>query len=174
MSTREHRSAIGHAAQGAFVIVAILFAALMFAVGLYVGQNSSPEHETGGGGVDVAQTDTGETGGDDTANDEETEEQDPGQTDVDEGETETEAEGGGEGGGEDGAQIFASAGCGNCHMLEAAGSSGSVGPNLDDTDLDREGIEQVVRNGRGAMPAFEGSLDDDQIEAVSDYVAGDS
>src|SRR4029079_5112402 len=30
-----------------------------------------------------------------------------------------------------GKEVFASAGCGGCHTFSAAGSSGSVGPNLD-------------------------------------------
>lgn len=31
-----------------------------------------------------------------------------------------------------GGDVFASAGCGSCHTLEAAGSSGTAGPNLDE------------------------------------------
>ena len=31
-----------------------------------------------------------------------------------------------------GKEVFASAGCGGCHTFSAAGSNGSVGPNLDD------------------------------------------
>jgi len=31
-----------------------------------------------------------------------------------------------------GKAVFASAGCGGCHTLAAAGSSGTTGPNLDD------------------------------------------
>ena len=34
----------------------------------------------------------------------------------------------------DGKAIFASAGCGGCHTLKAAGASGNVGPNLDDAE----------------------------------------
>ena len=30
----------------------------------------------------------------------------------------------------------------------------------------------IVRNGRAGMPAFAGQLDDEQIAAVADYVAG--
>ena len=37
-------------------------------------------------------------------------------------------------GGADGAAVFASS-CGSCHTLEAAGTSGSTGPNLDDLML---------------------------------------
>ena len=34
--------------------------------------------------------------------------------------------------GGEGGQVFANNGCGSCHTLEAAGSSGNVGPNLDE------------------------------------------
>ena len=46
--------------------------------------------------------------------------------------------------------------CGSCHTLSAAGTSGTVGPNLDDTSLDASAIEDIVRDGRGGMPAFGG------------------
>jgi len=72
--------------------------------------------------------------------------------------------------GGEGRQVFASS-CGGCHTLEAAGTSGTVGPPLDGHDLDREEIEEQVREGGGAMPAFEGTLSDEEIEAVSDFVA---
>ena len=69
-----------------------------------------------------------------------------------------------------GREVFMSAGCANCHTLSEANATGTVGPNLDDTDLDREEIEETVRNGRGGMPPFEGQLQDEQIEAVADFV----
>jgi mono/diheme cytochrome c family protein len=71
----------------------------------------------------------------------------------------------------DGGAVFASAGCGGCHTLAAAGSSGSVGPNLDDLQPDAATVEAQVRNGGGAMPAFEGQLSDQEIAAVATYVA---
>ncbi len=73
--------------------------------------------------------------------------------------------------GDDGAAVFASAGCGDCHALAAAGSSGTSGPNLDELMPDKETVEEQVRNGGGAMPAFEGQLSDAEIEAVAAYVA---
>jgi mono/diheme cytochrome c family protein len=73
-------------------------------------------------------------------------------------------------GGADGAAVFASA-CGSCHTLEAAGTSGTTGPNLDDVQPDAETVEEQVRNGGGGMPAFEGQLSDQEIEAVATYVA---
>lgn len=61
--------------------------------------------------------------------------------------------------------------CGQCHTLSEAGTSGSVGPNLDGVGLSADEIEEQVRNGGGGMPAFEGDLSDDEIENVSSYVA---
>ena len=75
------------------------------------------------------------------------------------------------GGDEDGAAVFASAGCGGCHTLEAAGSSGMAGPNLDDLKPSKEQVEDQVRSGGGGMPAFAGQLSDAQIEAVAEYVS---
>jgi sulfite dehydrogenase len=62
--------------------------------------------------------------------------------------------------------------CGSCHTLSAAGTSGSAGPNLDETRLDAAGIEDIVSNGVGSMPSFEGDLSDDEIAAVASFVAG--
>jgi len=74
-------------------------------------------------------------------------------------------------GGADGAAVFASAGCGTCHTLAAAGSDGTTGPNLDDLKPDEETVEAQVRSGGGGMPAFEGQLSDEEIEAVATYVS---
>ena len=60
--------------------------------------------------------------------------------------------------------------CGSCHTLSAAGTSGAVGPSLDDTTLDVAAVEAQVRNGGGGMPAFEGQLSDADISAVAAYV----
>ncbi|HKI24055.1 MAG TPA: cytochrome c [Gaiellaceae bacterium] len=73
-------------------------------------------------------------------------------------------------GGADGAAVFAS-NCGTCHTLAAAGSDGTTGPNLDDLKPDEETVEAQVRSGGGGMPAFEGQLSDDEIEAVATYVS---
>ena len=91
-----------------------------------------------------------------------------------EGQTTT-AEGGGAGGGAEGdaaagEAVFASAGCGSCHALEAAGSSGQVGPNLDQTMPAYALVVDRVTNGLGAMPSFEGQLDEQQIQDVAAYV----
>jgi mono/diheme cytochrome c family protein len=70
-----------------------------------------------------------------------------------------------------GADVFAEAGCGGCHTLAAAGSTGTIGPNLDEASPSADQVEQMVRNGGGAMPSFEGDLDDDQIAAVAAFVS---
>ena len=70
-----------------------------------------------------------------------------------------------------GREIFV-ANCGSCHALTDAGTSGAVGPSLDGTGLDVSAVETQVRNGGGGMPAFEGQLTDEEIVAVSTYVAG--
>lgn len=74
-----------------------------------------------------------------------------------------------------GAQVF-NGNCAACHM----GGGNNVIP---DHTLQRAAIEQYltggfnieaietqVRNGKGAMPAWEGRLDDDEIVAVAAYV----
>jgi mono/diheme cytochrome c family protein len=71
----------------------------------------------------------------------------------------------------DGKQIYASAGCGGCHTLKAAGSTGNVGPNLDQLKPSKDAVAHQVAVGGGAMPAFKGQLSDAQIQAVADFVA---
>ena len=73
--------------------------------------------------------------------------------------------------GADGKSIFAEAGCGGCHVLEAAGASGTVGPNLDDAKPSKELVIDRVTNGKGVMPAFKDSYSEEQIAAVADYVS---
>ena len=70
-----------------------------------------------------------------------------------------------------GARVYVSAGCGGCHTLAAAKSTGSLGPNLDTL---RPGFEQVrvqVERGGGSMPAFRDTLSRTQIRDVAAYVA---
>ena len=69
-----------------------------------------------------------------------------------------------------GEAVFAEAGCDGCHTLEAAGASGNVGPNLDESKPDAALVEQRVRNGAGAMPSFEDQLDDQEIADVTAFV----
>ena len=64
------------------------------------------------------------------------------------------------GGAVDGKAIFAEAGCGGCHTLEAAGATGTVGPNLDDAKPSKELVIDRVTNGKGVMPPFKDSYSD--------------
>jgi mono/diheme cytochrome c family protein len=72
---------------------------------------------------------------------------------------------------EQGKALFASQGCGSCHTLGAAGSSGNVGPNLDDAKPTFDKVVTQVTNGGGGMPAFKGRLTDAQIKAVATFVS---
>jgi len=60
--------------------------------------------------------------------------------------------------------------CGTCHALQAAGSEGNIGPNLDQLKAQMDQIIYVVTNGIGVMPPWEGILTKEEIEAVSYYV----
>jgi cytochrome c6 len=84
--------------------------------------------------------------------------------------------GGGQGGGgaagdpAAGEEVFASAGCGNCHTLQEAGSTATVGPNLDESSIDEAGAAQQVAEGGGGMPPFSGQLSEEQIQDVAAFV----
>ena len=60
--------------------------------------------------------------------------------------------------------------CGVCHVLQAAGSDGQIGPNLDLLKLSEERIIYTVVNGIGVMPSFEDTLTMEEIESVAYYV----
>ena len=71
-----------------------------------------------------------------------------------------------------GKEVFASAGCGGCHTFSAAGSSGSVGPNLDDAAPSYDHVVTQVTEGGGAMPSFKDKLTEQQIQDVAAFVSG--
>lgn len=73
-----------------------------------------------------------------------------------------------------GEAVWASAGCGGCHELEAANASGTIGPNLDDSQPDAALVLDRVTNGRGAMPAFKDDLSEQQIADVAAYVVSNT
>ena len=131
---------------GLFVaIAAALFVVTMAGVWIF-----AAEEEEAGHGAEPAETQPVETG------------ESPGGT------TAPGAEGGGDAAA--GEAVFTSAGCGGCHTLEAAGSSGNVGPNLDQSKPEMALVVDRVTNGAGAMPSFRGQLDEKQIEDVAAYV----
>ena len=75
-----------------------------------------------------------------------------------------------EGDAENGKKIYASAGCGGCHTFSAAGSTGTVGPNLDDAAIEVDAAAQQIKNGGGGMPAFGDRLSDQEIADVAAFV----
>ena len=71
-----------------------------------------------------------------------------------------------------GKQVFADAGCGNCHTLKAAGSTGTTGPDLDQLKPTRDQVVAQVKSGGGGMPSFAGNLSSSEIDAVAAFVSG--
>ncbi len=84
----------------------------------------------------------------------------------------TQTTGGEAGDAANGEEVFASAGCGGCHTFAAAGSSGSVGPDLDDAAPSFDAVVTQVTNGGGAMPAFGDELSAQEIRDVAAFVSG--
>jgi mono/diheme cytochrome c family protein len=70
-----------------------------------------------------------------------------------------------------GAKVYGAAGCGSCHTLAAANSSGQVGPNLDDAKPGYDTVLAKVTDGGGGMPSFSGQLSEQQLRDVAAYVA---
>ncbi len=61
--------------------------------------------------------------------------------------------------------------CATCHTLAAAGSTGTVGPNLDQLKPSDSVVVKQVTNGGGGMPAFGSSLSKAQIQSVALFVS---
>lgn len=68
------------------------------------------------------------------------------------------------------ATLFADT-CGSCHTLTIAGTTGNVGPALDDYSYDRRRVLDTIQEGPGQMPA--GLLQGKDAEAVADLIASD-
>jgi len=69
-----------------------------------------------------------------------------------------------------GKKIFLSAGCTSCHTLADAGSTGTVGPNLDQAKPDYRLATARVTLGKGVMPSFRSRLSTQEIANVAAYV----
>jgi cytochrome c oxidase subunit II len=95
------------------------------------------------------------------------------------------------GGGEGGEAVFAQNGCGSCHTLEEAGTTGTTGPNLDELPAAaqaageplpafvRQSIvrpDAVIAEGfpRGVMPKTYASLPREQLNALVQYLVRSS
>jgi len=70
-----------------------------------------------------------------------------------------------------GKQVFLTAGCTACHTLKDAGSTGTVGPNLDQLKPSQSTVAHQVETGGGAMPSFKNKLTPAEIQAVATYVS---
>jgi mono/diheme cytochrome c family protein len=134
----------------ALALAALVLALGFAAVGCGGEEEASPTPDTVTGTTETTTTDTTET---DTT------------------ETET-TEPGGEGDAEAGKEVFLGlSGCGTCHTLSDAGTSGTVGPNLDDSQPSFDLVVDRVTNGQGGMPSFSSSLSEDEIQDVAAYVS---
>src|SRR5215218_4761767 len=134
--------------------LALIAAALVLAFPL-AGCGGGDEDDTAP--ENVTTTDTGGGGGGTTTEEETT--------------TAGTEEEGGQGDATKGKEIFAAQGCGSCHTLSDAGSSGSVGPNLDDAKPSFDKVVEMVTNGGGVMPSFKDKLSQQDINNVAAYVS---
>jgi cytochrome c2 len=134
-------------------------------------QEQTATPETVEGEVPTETTETDETETTDTTETDETETTDTDETETTEtDETETQPSPGGDAAA--GKEVFLGpSACGTCHTLADAGTSGTVGPNLDDAQPSFDRALEIITNGQGAMPAFSGSLDEQQIADVATYVS---
>ena len=88
-----------------------------------------------------------------------------------------------------GEQIFTAAGCGGCHQLSSAGSTGDIGPSLNQLASAAGGREKgksaeqnvheaivdpdaytVSGFGKGVMPSYDGKLTEKQLDALVQYL----
>ena len=150
----------------AFVLVLLVAALGIVAAGCGGEENQSAAPETVQGEVTTTETTTTET---ETTTTETT----TGETTTSSESTTTETSAAPpEGDPVAGKAIFTGAsGCTGCHTLADAGSSGTVGPNLDDAKPSFDLAFDRVTNGQGAMPSFKTSLTDQQRADVAAYVS---
>jgi mono/diheme cytochrome c family protein len=60
--------------------------------------------------------------------------------------------------------------CGTCHVLADARTSGTIGPNLDESKPSLGKAITQITNGGGGMPPFKGQLTQKQIRALAQYI----
>jgi cytochrome c6 len=126
----------------------LVVAALVFAAGLAVAGCGGEEEASPTPDTFTDTTDTTETDGTDTT--ETTETAPPGDSAA-------------------GKEVFLQE-CGTCHRLADAGTSGTVGPDLDESQPEFDLVVDRVTNGQGVMPAFQDTLSEQQITDVATYV----
>ena len=134
-------------------------------------QTATPETVEGEITTTTETTDT-ETTDTDTTDTETTDTETTGTETTETETTETETTPAAEGDPVAGKEVFLGASaCGGCHTLADAGTSGAVGPNLDETQPSEELVVDRVTNGLGGMPAFSSTLSEQQIADVAAYVS---
>jgi cytochrome c553 len=137
-------------------------------------QTATPETVEGSTPTETTETETTETTDTETTETDETETTETTETETTETETtETTATTPAvEGDPVAGKEVFLGASaCGGCHTLADAGTSGTVGPNLDESMPDYELALDRVTNGQGGMPSFSSTLTEQQIADVAAYVS---
>ena len=73
---------------------------------------------------------------------------------------------------EKGREIFINQGnCSSCHALSDAQANGNIGPNLNQIRPTKDRVLAAVTRGIGVMPAYEGILTTEEIDAVAHYVS---
>jgi mono/diheme cytochrome c family protein len=97
------------------------------------------------------------------------------------------AEGGEASGTANGEQLFTSIGCGSCHTMTVAGSTGEVGPNLEESlapDDNTAGIEEMIVHPNtevvegyppNVMPQEYGqTLSGEEVSALAEFLVANS
>ncbi len=142
---------------------ALVLVSLVVALGLAAAGCGGEEEATPTPDTVIGTTDTTETTETDTTETETTE------TETETTDTGTDTGTGGQGDPAAGKTVFIT-NCGGCHTLADAGTSGTIGPNLDAAKPSVQLAVDRVTNGKGVMPAFKDSYSAEQIAAVADYV----
>ncbi len=61
--------------------------------------------------------------------------------------------------------------CSNCHATDLSGGIGPpLGPGSNAADQSDEFLRMTITAGRGRMPSFSTSLNDDQLERLIEYI----
>ncbi len=152
----------------------VVFAALTLAVGVALAgcgneEEASPTPDTiTGTTTDTTDTETTETTETETETETDT-------TETETTDTETTTTPAADGDPVAGKAVFLGAsGCGSCHTLADAGTSGAIGPNLDESQPSFELAVDRITNGQGAMPSFSSTLSEQQIADAAAYVSSAS
>ena len=146
---------------GIFVVVCVLFFAAQLTAVLVLAEIGEADEPV----AEETTTETTET----TTSETTTTETTPRQTESEPTETET-AEAAGDA--VAGKEVFlGESGCSGCHTLADAGSTGTIGPNLDAVKPSYDKVVSQVTNGGGVMPPFGDKLTEEQIQVVAAYVS---